>query len=308
MKLRISQCLFIFSLIFDASQYVSAQTAEEFLKLARERFETKEFFRALDYLDESLKLNPKYAEAYFLKGLAEFNLQNTVGAIENFNSAIRLNPEYLEAYFNRGLLKAGLQKYEEAIPDFDKVLAKKAIPVVFEQRGLAHFQLQKSDLAEQDFQNALKLDPKLNKSFYFLGLIDFNRAEYEQALNLLGKAITLKADYEDAYSLRVQIYLQIQDSLHALEDYGHLIQLNPYNWNAYLNRGKINFYLGNYQESLPDFERLIAKQPENPEAYFFRGRIFQSLNKLSDACKDWQKAQQLGHSEATSFREKFCKE
>ena len=296
----------LFCLLVLCPQLTKGQTAEEYLQLAQEKLEAKEYFRALDYLNESIQKKPKYAEAYFLKGLAEFNLQNTMGAIENFNLAVEYNPDYLEAYFNRGLIYAGLQKHQEAADDFSKILEKKAIPVVFEQRGVANYNLKKAEQAKLDFQGALRLNPKLFKSFYYLGMLAFDEENLEQSVKYLSQAVTIKPDYEDAYTFRVKVFLQKGDSLAALTDYEHLIQLNPYNYEAFSNRGKINYALEHYQEALPDFTRLVTKQPENAEAFYYRARIYQQLKKYEEACLDWQEAKRLGYSLNTSEVEDFC--
>ena len=57
---------------------------------------------AIDELNEAIRLNPQFAEAYYNRGIAYYDLGQHERAIEDFDEAVRLNPQDAEAYYNRG--------------------------------------------------------------------------------------------------------------------------------------------------------------------------------------------------------------
>jgi tetratricopeptide (TPR) repeat protein len=58
--------------------------------------------KAIEYLNNAIKLQPDYANAYIVRGFAYDNLYQYQRAIEDFNKAIRLKPDLAVAYNNRG--------------------------------------------------------------------------------------------------------------------------------------------------------------------------------------------------------------
>jgi tetratricopeptide (TPR) repeat protein len=58
--------------------------------------------KAIEYLNEAIKLKPYLAEAYNNRGNAYGDLGQHQQAITDYNEAIRLKPDYAHAYSNRG--------------------------------------------------------------------------------------------------------------------------------------------------------------------------------------------------------------
>jgi tetratricopeptide (TPR) repeat protein len=62
----------------------------------------------MDDYNRAISLQPTYAEAYFLRGVAKSSLGDQRNAIQDCSNAILLNPKYAEAYFIRGIIKLAL--------------------------------------------------------------------------------------------------------------------------------------------------------------------------------------------------------
>jgi tetratricopeptide (TPR) repeat protein len=58
--------------------------------------------KAIEYLNEAIKLKPDLAEAYNNRGNVYVDLGQHQQAITDYNEAIRLKPDYDRAYSNRG--------------------------------------------------------------------------------------------------------------------------------------------------------------------------------------------------------------
>jgi tetratricopeptide (TPR) repeat protein len=82
----------------------------------------KQYRRAMQDYNESLRLNPKDAYAYINRGSAYHGLKQYRRAIKDYNASIRLNPGIYQAYGNRGLAYEELGQNHLAIRDFRKAV------------------------------------------------------------------------------------------------------------------------------------------------------------------------------------------
>src|SRR5664280_1724497 len=57
--------------------------------------------KAIEYLNNAIRLQPGYADAYYSRGFAYDNLGQYQSSIKDYNEAIRLQPDYVNAYNNR---------------------------------------------------------------------------------------------------------------------------------------------------------------------------------------------------------------
>lgn len=79
---------------------------------------------AIQYFDSLLKLAPRDAEAYFLRGTAKSNIMLIDESISDFNKAIEIYPNYMQAFANRGTQKLNKLTVEERLNNKDKCLAE----------------------------------------------------------------------------------------------------------------------------------------------------------------------------------------
>ena len=77
---------------------------------------------AIEYLDQAIRLDPKYAYAYNNRGMAYKDLGQYKGAIEDYDQAIRLDPKYAYAYYNRGNAYKKIGQHANVANDYNKYL------------------------------------------------------------------------------------------------------------------------------------------------------------------------------------------
>ena len=79
--------------------------------------------KAIEYLNNAIKLQQNNASYYSKRGTAHYNLGQYQRAIEDYSEAIRLKPDYSLAYFNRGCIYVkNPDQYKQAIEDFNKAI------------------------------------------------------------------------------------------------------------------------------------------------------------------------------------------
>ena len=91
---------------FLCSPAISA-TAEDWGKKVNALWDGKKYTnpkKAIEYLNNVIKLKPKEVSAYYNRGVAYDELGQYQRAIENYNQAIRLKPDLAQAYNNRAVI------------------------------------------------------------------------------------------------------------------------------------------------------------------------------------------------------------
>jgi tetratricopeptide (TPR) repeat protein len=59
----------------------------------------------IDDYSMAIEADPRYAEAYYLRGMANDNYQDYHSAINDYTKAVEINPRFADAYFHRGAAK-----------------------------------------------------------------------------------------------------------------------------------------------------------------------------------------------------------
>lgn len=137
--------------------------------------------KALEFLDESIRLDPHNPTAYNNRGVAYFGLGVPRKAIEDYSQAILLDPGYTAAYNNRGIAHFHLQKYQDALKDFNQVIRHKPDMVeAYFNRGATYKNLFQYRLALEDFGRVRSLDPDYAEDLDSKGsiLIGMNEVEH----------------------------------------------------------------------------------------------------------------------------------
>ncbi len=120
--------------------------------------------KAIEYLNESIRLNPNNSLAYFGRGQAYFELNQHQRAIDDYSELMRLAPHNKNlsmAYNNRGIAYANLDQFQSAIKDFDEAIRRRPdSDNYYEHRGTTYLKLGQNQRAIEDFNEAIRLNPK----------------------------------------------------------------------------------------------------------------------------------------------------
>ena len=114
--------------------------------------------KAIEYLNEAIKLKPDLAEAYNNRGNAYGDLGQHQQAITDYNEAIRLKPDYANAYSNRGIAYDNLGEYQRAIEDLNEsIRLKPDYANAWKNRALIYLNHGNKNLGCPDAQKACEL-------------------------------------------------------------------------------------------------------------------------------------------------------
>jgi tetratricopeptide (TPR) repeat protein len=161
-----------------------------------------------------------------------------------------------------------------------------------------------------DYQKVLETDPKNAFAYNGSGLCKYKLDDSTGAIKDLNKAIQLKPDYAMAYYNRAVYKFQYAKYKGAIQDFDKVAQLNPDFVLVYSNRGVCKYKLADFQGAINDYNKSIELNPGHGVVYYNRGMATLAMKnpKLkAGACNDFQKAIDLGYTQASDAKAKFCK-
>jgi predicted O-linked N-acetylglucosamine transferase (SPINDLY family) len=196
--------------------------------------------------------------------------------------------------FERGLLLHKQGNLFEAKKIYETIIEKE--PQHFDSLhllGVIAYQKRNYQLSVDLIDRAILLDPS-NAAFYSNrgnALKELKRNE--EALYCYDKAISLKSDYFGAYNNRGIILKELKRKEEALSSYNKAININPNYAEAYYNRALILKELKRNEEALSSYDKAIKINPNYAEAYYNRGIVLQELFYLNEAKTSYAKALHL---------------
>jgi len=195
--------------------------------------------------------------------------QKLVSCTTVIESGGRTAQGLLAAFVTRGGVYLTNRNYDRAIDDYNEAirLNPKSAPI-FNARGLAYLRKGRIDRAIEDFDEAIRLNPSL-----VLALFNRALAYQEQA----------QWDF-DAY-LTVGVY---EDR--AIADYDEAIRLNPNNAIAFRNRGFLKSRMQRYDRAIQDFDESIRLDPNVAASFSGRAYALRFVGQYERAIADYRKA------------------
>ena len=118
----------------------------------------------------SIELPPITGDEYERLGDALLGQKKFYMAYVQYEKSLGLNPGNVRVEYKQGLALLFGAKHLDAISQFKKILEKDpAYALAYEGIGRAYFQEKNYESAEGNFREAVELEPRLWKSFTFLG-------------------------------------------------------------------------------------------------------------------------------------------
>ena len=175
----------------NSGRYQGDTLAKIYYNRAYELEDLGELKRALEDLNQSLRINPRDGAAYRNRGLVREKLKDIDGAFADYTQSIAY-ARNARAYNNRGLLYADKKDYAKAIEDFNQAnLADPKFALPFHNRAEIYERQDKIDLAIKDYSESIRLNPKYARSYAARGRLYRARGDKERAIEDFRAALEL---------------------------------------------------------------------------------------------------------------------
>ncbi|MBS9389954.1 MAG: tetratricopeptide repeat protein [Dolichospermum sp. WA123] len=245
---------------------------------------------AIDDLNQAIKINPNFAQAYYNRGNVRDDLGDKQGAIDDYNQAIKINPNDASAYNNRGNVRDDLGDKQGAIDDFNQAIKINPNDAsVYYNRGNAKYDLGDKQGAIDDYNQAIKINPNY-AAYYNRGIVRNDLGDKQGAIDDYNQAIKFNPNNADAYYNRGIVRNDLGDKQGAIDDYNQAIKFNPNNADAYYNRGNVRDDLGDKPGAINDYNQAIKFNPNYAKAYYNRGIVRNELGDKQGAIDDYNQA------------------
>ena len=187
-------------------------------------------FTMIAGVNQRLEADPWDASLYILRGTLYSVVMNYNSAITDLSAAILKDPGNVVALFNRAATR---YKMVETIRDMDYEAAAPFDGALDAARNIRQeVTFLDYDLVMQDLQKVAELEPENEFAYFNMSLVFCQRKEFEQALQLLDKAIGIYDQFAEAYFNRgiIKLYLgKEEEGVADLSRAGELGMFKAYN-------------------------------------------------------------------------------
>lgn len=285
---------------------------------AEEAHNRGDFTTALQLLNECLKTNPYYYEAYALRGSVREQLKDNDGALIDYSIYLENNPENLEVLMGRAVLRYRIGFYDQARTDFQTILTlpyggatnsifyKQSASVgdrnpmmtttqgnhtsyIYNYLGLTEGKLKNLKSSKAYFDSAIRLDEKEPDYFVNRGLVrealgdSLAYRDYERALKL-NPNHTLAQHNMMAYREKKTKDLSLEQRL------SKTIEADSTMLYPYLERAQQRYEAKFYEGAHDDYSMALAIDTSNVEIWLARGLTREKLKNFKGAFSDYTKA------------------
>ena len=190
---------------------------------------------ALSDINEAVRCAPDNAEALIQRGLVYERKGDLASAIASFESAQRVDPndklrqhDYVEqliahVLLNRGIAAERERHYEEAIAFYTDALRHHPTwdnqRAILCDRGNVYGRLGQLEKAAQDYEEAIRLDPKFTEAYFNRGLNYRELGQIDKAMADYSEAIKLNPRFAPAYISRAASFARRGEFAKANADY-----------------------------------------------------------------------------------------
>lgn len=211
------------------------------------------YFRELDELNQAAYLNRTiYLSNEQTTPTDAQEIQSLFTDIENYTSLISQGRQRPVDYFGRAMVYLTLKNYESAISDLDKAIEQNdRFTVAFMARAYARHCL----LIAQS--RAAKLDNSGSENSESSAMLEMQQRHvaYTQIIADYDNALRLNPRLIYAWYNKGAIYYELQDFTSALNCYSQSIEINPDFGQAYFNRGLVYLQMGNKNQGITDLSK-----------------------------------------------------
>ncbi|XP_078263288.1 uncharacterized protein ttc6 isoform X2 [Rhinoraja longicauda] len=209
-------------------------------------------------------------------------------------------------YCRRGALNRKLAQLQLALEDLNEAIKLEPLLLnAYWHRHLIYLLQMKTAEALDDLNFILKHNKNHADAYISKGDIYRDKGDITMAIINYSQGLKCRPD-EDIYFRRAELYEASNDLLMAMEDYRLAFTLNPKRTDALMKHGLYYFGTSNWLTAIKDFTAVIKDEPDNAQAREYRGQAYAKQGLFREAIVDLSVAIHLEPNNWVDFYHRAC--
>ncbi len=185
------------------------------VELANTHSLTGDFKTAIKLINDALKIDDQYRDAYVLKGSIYKTIENYDLALSSYQTAVQLDPDYFIGHLNIGWLLSDMGKHDLALEYYENAheLKSENLNAIY-GAAKSYQDLEKYDKALQGYRDLLKVDSTFYISYFNQAYIkQHHQHQLDSAVHFYNELLSINPDYVQGwYQLGKTYYEQGRQS------------------------------------------------------------------------------------------------
>lgn len=205
------------------------QNKKAYLDIATGYSYFQDYENTFKYVNEALRLDNKYRDAYMTKGRTYYKMGNMKLAKSSFETAVQQDPEFFLGYLQLGWLYTETEEYKQAVEYFTTAshLEKHSTDALY---GVAYSQqmLERSEEALESYRHLLDVDSTYYLAYFNQAYIKhYDQKEIDSAVYYYKKAIAIEPEFVKGWHQLGMCYLDQGNKETALIAFKKVLEYNP---------------------------------------------------------------------------------
>ncbi|MCA9601023.1 MAG: tetratricopeptide repeat protein [Polyangiales bacterium] len=263
-----------------------------------------------DFLDAAKAQGNKFAEAFFMAGVALERCDKHDDALKLYNRALESNPKYCSARSAVGLdqLKKGnasgaAQTFQRAISD-DNQCTEAYVNLAIIQRSQGGAQVEE---ALKNLRRALAVDSNYLPAYNQMALLYLEQAKggKQESIDLAQvvcrQAQIIDPKYAPIFNTWGLISMYLGNVIEALRFFEQAAKLDPSMFEAHMNFGAVTHSFRGYEDAHRSFAKAVDLRPKDYDAHIGLGASLRGLGKAAEAKAEYEKAVAIDASRPEAY-------
>lgn len=257
----------------------------------------------LNSLDLSIESGRASAEECYNRGILNAFFGDTAKALEDYSIAILKRPDFDLPFINRGSIYQKQEQFELAENDFNAAIKLDKFPsIALNNRGFLYQKWGQTDKAIKDLERAIKIDPSYTQPYMNLVDVYLNQDLNEKVFEVLNRMVDANPDDPKVYTTRSDVYRDAGSMREALRDLNKAVEISGIDPDFLIKRAKFkDDYIFDDYGAIADCDLAIQKNPRTAEYYYQRSRPFYDLAEYEAVLDNCNKALELDAKHANAM-------
>ena len=262
-----------------------------------------DFQNAQTYFKKAIQIDSTNVTYHFQFGRLLQQAGFTNVAIEEFNFCFELDSTYLPPSFQLGLLYNAQKKYPEKEAEIFSFLIRQNPNDFFSYYylGDALRRLKLEDSGIVFIKKSIELNPKYYPSQLAYAFYQYNKQEYESALEYYQKADEIRIHDKDIIYQIGECFRNLKRYSEALNQYWEAISIDSSNAMYHAQMGYTYFSMEKFDSSIAAYKKAVSIDSANVQYFLNLALVYQKADSTDGVIESYQQAAQALHPENVSF-------